>query len=156
LTKGEPGINRYLLRMSATGSWLFRRWRRPGTTRGVALVLCMTALATMLGGQIHSLAVTHVRCLAHGELEHADRALTAPVTDDDTAGVEAAPLVTASHDHCAIAAAQGRSLSYKRTITTVALMAPPELRERPRPTVPRPAPPRATVLLAPKTSPPSA
>jgi hypothetical protein len=121
----------------------------------VALVLCVTAVASMLGGQIHTLAVTHVRCLAHGELEHAEGPLTTRA--EDAAGAQAAPLVTAAgHDHCAMAAAQGRSLSYKRTITTVAMMAPPELRERPRPTVPCPPSARATVLLAPKTSPPSA
>jgi hypothetical protein len=125
------------------------------SVRGLSAVLCLAALASMVGGQIHSLAVVHVRCLAHGELEHVEQAAAEADSSGETSVEQGAPTAPAGHEHCALAAALGRALSQRPTAVVVGLQAPPELRKQPPATTePRPLRPRAAVLLAPKTSPP--
>jgi hypothetical protein len=154
LTSGDTSSIRYLLRTGSSGK--SRSFRRLRSARGMAVSLSLAALVSMVGGQIHALAVTHVRCAAHGELEHTDQSAATLVEATEPVIERASPTVVLAHEHCALATVFGRSLSYRRTIAVVTLLTPPARSERPPAiTAPRPLHARATVRLAPKTSPPS-
>jgi hypothetical protein len=131
--------------------------RRGNVVRRVALACCLAAAASVLGGQIHSVAVRHVECAAHGELQDAPTVVAVADAERREPGVEAAEHeVSDGHEHCLVAVALRRLASQKKVPPSVALLAPPEVRRPVQAVLPRPVTTGRTVLLAPKTSPPSA
>ena len=136
---------------------LAARSRRSLPLRGLAVALCWAAVASMLGAQIHTLAVSHVLCAAHGELEHVRPWVAATAAPDEQAtSVAAGEPAASGHEHCAIASAIGRSVSARRVTTVAVRLAAAAVSPNAPVVAPPPLSARATVRLAPKTSPPRA
>jgi hypothetical protein len=118
----------------------------------MALLLCSLAVMSMLGGQIHAVAVRHVRCTAHGELKDARPGPEAASTDD--AALSDSPTVEEDHDHCAVASAARQAFSLRWVHAASAMVIPPPVQQPVIALVLPPAPARSRIDLAPKTSPP--